>query len=116
MAARTNKRWIAKNKAKLQKQASRLKWAKKFEYPKRKLSLQDAKDYGVIWTKTNPKWHDYSRFLKWRKICWESRLRIDPDWYRLVKLPSWWLEFTEVALSGWLKKKIVKNLRSWSNL
>ena len=44
MASRTNKRGIAANKAKSQKQANRLRGSKRFEYPKRKLDLQEAKD------------------------------------------------------------------------
>lgn len=112
MAARTNKKGIAAKKAQLHKQASRMKWGKRFEYPKRKLWLEEAKQLWVVWWKTNPKWRDYHRFLKWRKLCWETRLTIDSDWYRLVKYPSWWLEFVEVTLSWWLRKKIVKTVRS----
>ena len=41
MASRTNKQWIAKKKAQQQKQASRMKWLKRFEYPKRKLDLEE---------------------------------------------------------------------------
>ena len=48
MASRTNKQGIAKKKAQLQKQASRTKWAKRFEYPKRRLDLNDGKDWGAI--------------------------------------------------------------------
>ena len=112
MAARTNKKWIAAKKARLAKQASRLKGTKRFEYPKRKLSLQEAKEVHVVGMQTNPKGHDYNRFLKGRKICWETRLRVDPDGYRLVKLPNGWTDFVEVPFSGWLRKKIVKNLKS----
>lgn len=111
MASRTNKKWIAAKKAQLQKQAWRLKGCKRFEYPKRKLSLQEAKELWVIWGKTNPKWREYNRFLKWRKMCWETKLRVDPDWYRLVKLPNWWMEFVEVTISWWLRKKISKSMR-----
>lgn len=55
MASRTNKRGIAAKKAQLEKQASRMKGAKRFEYPKRKLSLEDAKEMGVIGSQMNPK-------------------------------------------------------------
>lgn len=112
MASRTNKKWIAAKKAQLQKQAQRLKWAKRFEYPKRRLSIEEAKEIGVIWAKENPKWHTYNRFLKWRKICWETRLWIDKDWFRLIRLPSGWMEFVEVPISGWLRKKLMKNTTS----
>lgn len=112
MASRTNKRWIAKIKAQLEKQArKRPKWAKRFEYPKRKLELQEAKELWVVIAKTNPKWNTYHRFLRWRKVCWETRLRMDPDWFRLIKTPSWSLEFVEVPMSGWLRKKIMKRAR-----
>lgn len=111
MASRTNKKGIAAKKAQLQKQAQRMKWAKRFEYPKRKLWLVEAKEISVLWAKENPKGHTYNWFLKGRKVCWETRLRVDPDGFRLVKLPSGWLEFVEVPISGWLRKKIIKNVR-----
>ncbi len=110
--ARTNKRWIASKKAQLSKQAWMLKGTKRFDYPKRKLSLEEAKQLWVVWVQTNPKGREYARFLRWRKICWETRLRIDPDWYRLVKFPSGWMDFVESAISGWLRKKIVKTART----
>lgn len=112
MASRTNKRWIAAKKRQLQKQASRMKWERRFNYPKRKLNLEEAKELGIVWAKTNPKWNTYHRFLKWRKICWETRLRVDPDGYRLIKLPSGGLDFVEVPISGWVRRKLVKNARS----
>ena len=111
MASRTNKKGIAAKKKQLQKQASRLKWEKRFNYPKRKLNLEDAKELWIIWSKTNQKWNTYHRFLKWRKVCWETRLRVDPDGYRLIKLPPWGLDFVEVPISGWLRKKLVKSSR-----
>ncbi len=111
MASRTNKRGIAKKKAQLQKQAKRVKWQRRFEYPKRKLSLDEAIELGVVWAKTNPKGNTYHRFLKGRKLCWETRLRVDPDGYRLIKLPSGWLDFVEVPISGWLRKKLAKAAR-----
>ncbi|MBO7505163.1 hypothetical protein J6T66_03315 [bacterium] len=55
MASRTNKQGIAKKKAQLQKQASRTKGTKRFEYPKRRLDLNDGKDWGAIGVMTNPK-------------------------------------------------------------
>ena len=48
MAARTNKQGIATKKAQLQKQASRTKGQKKREYPKRKVSLDEGKEFGFI--------------------------------------------------------------------
>ena len=111
MASRTNKKGIAAKKKQLQKQASRLKGEKRFNYPKRELNLEEAKELWIVWVKTNQKWNTYHRFLKWRKICWETRLRVDPDGYRLIKLPSWGLDFVEVPISGWLRKKLVKSSR-----
>lgn len=111
MASRTNKKWIAQKKAQLEKQAKRLKWAKRFEYPKRNISIEMAKELWIVWWKTNPKWRTNYRFLRWRKICWETRMRMDHDWYKLVKVPSWWLEFVEVMLSWWSRKKLIKNTK-----
>ncbi len=48
MASRTNKKGIAQKKIQLQKQAKRLKGVKRFEYPKRKLDLEEAKELGII--------------------------------------------------------------------
>ncbi len=107
--ARTNKKWIAAKKAQLQKQAGRTKWAKKFNYPKRRISLEEAKNLWFLWAKTNPRWNTFNRFLKWRKICWETRLKVDSDGYALTKLPSGWLEFVEVPVGGWLRKKLMKS-------
>lgn len=107
--ARTNKQWIAAKKAQLSKQANRLKWQKRFDYPKRKLSLEDGKDFWAIAAKQNPVWKTYHRFLRWRKICRETRMRIDPDGYRLVKMPSGWLEFVQAPTSWYTRKKLMKN-------
>lgn len=112
MASRTNKKWIAAKKKQLQKQAGLAKWEKKFNYPKRKVSLEQAKELWFVWAKTNPSWATYNRFLRWRKICWETKLKVDSDGYALTKLPSWGLEFVEVPVSWWLRKKLSKNAKS----
>ncbi len=110
MASRTNKQGIAKKKAQLQKQASRTKWSKRFEYPKRRLDLNDGKERWAIGVMTNPKWNTYHRFLRWRKVCWETRLRIDPDGYRFIKTPSWGSEMVYVPASGWTRVRMRKML------
>jgi hypothetical protein len=107
--ARTNKRWIAAKKAQIQKQNNRNKGAKRFTYPKRKLSEQEAKDLGVIGSHTNPKGGTYHWFLKWRKVCRETRLTVDPDGYRYVRTPSGGSDFVEIPISGWLGKKLKKS-------
>lgn len=112
MASRTNKRWIAAQKQQKQKQAGRLKWGKRFEYPKRKLALEEAKDLGVVGVETNPKGHAFHRFLRGRKVCRETRMRTDPDGWRYIKLPSGSSDFAEVMLSGWNRKKLMKTLSS----
>ena len=106
--ARTNKQWIAQKKAKLQKVAARNRGQKRFEYPKRKLSIDEGKEIGAIGAKTNPKGRTFNWFLRGRKICYETRMRVDPDGYRLVKLPSGGLEFVEISLSGRGRKKMIK--------
>ncbi len=55
MASRTNKKGIAQKKVQLQKQAKRLKGVKRFEYPKRKLDLEEAKELGIVGVAKNPK-------------------------------------------------------------
>ncbi len=113
MASRTNKRGIAAKKAKLQKQASRLKGAKRFEYPKRKLDLEQWKEIGVIGVTTNPKGNTYHRFLKGRKICRETRLRVDPDGYRMIRTPSGWTDVVPVTVSGWVRGRLRRNTKSF---
>lgn len=108
--ARTNKRGIAAKKAKLQKQAGMMKWSKRFDYPKRKLELEDAKDLSAVWVQINPKWNTYHWFLRWRKICRETRMRIDPDGYRYIRTPAGWSEMVAVTLSGWGRKALRKRI------
>ena len=55
MASRTNKQGIAKKKAQQAKQASRVRGSRRFDYPKRKLELEEAKELGIIGVYTNPK-------------------------------------------------------------
>lgn len=110
MASRTNKRWIAAKKAQSQKQAARLRGSKRFEYPKRKLDLQDAKDNGAVGVVKNPKWTEYHRFLRGRKVCRETRVRVDPDGYRYIKTPSGGSETVSVPVSGWLRNKLRKSM------
>ena len=107
--ARTNKKWIAQKKAQLHKQAKLWKWAKKFNYPKRRLSVEEWKTIWVIWSKKNPKNHEYNRFLKWRKNCIETWTSVDPDGFRLINLPSWGLDFVDVPMSWWMRKKLIKS-------
>ena len=111
--ARTNKRWIAAKKAVQQKQAKKFKWLRRFEYPKRKLDIENAKEMWIIWVYKNPKWWEYNRFIKWRKVCRETRLRVDPDGYRYIRTPSWWSEMVQVPVSWWLRHKIKKSLNQW---
>ena len=53
MASRTNKQGIAKKKAQQAKQASGIRGAKRFDYPKRKLELEEAKELGIVGIYTN---------------------------------------------------------------
>lgn len=109
--ARTNKRGIAAKKAVAQKQAARLKGGRRFEYPKRKLELEEAKELGVIGTVTNPKGSTYNWFLKGRKICRETKLRTDPDGFRFIRTPNGGSDVVNVTLSGRTAKKLRKNTR-----
>lgn len=111
--ARTNKRGIAAKKAQIQKQAGRMKGLKRFNYPKRKLWIAEAKESGAVGAQTNPKGNTYNWFLKGRKICWETRLRVDPDGYRYIRTPSGGSDFVEIPISGWLRKKLIKSTTRW---
>lgn len=106
--ARTNKQGIAAKKAQLAKQASRTKGQKKWEYPKRKTNLDEAKEFGFIGAQANPKGNTYHWFQRGRKICWETRMRTDPDGRRFVRLPSGGSDFVQVHLSGWGRRKLQK--------
>jgi len=108
MGGRTNKRGIAQKKAQLQKQAKRMKGIKKFTYPKRKLDLEEAKEIWILGVVKNPKWAEYHWFLRGRKICWETRMRVDPDGYRYIRTPSWGSDVVSVPVSGWTRGKLMK--------
>lgn len=110
--ARTNKQGIAAKKAQQAKQAKRSKGFKRFEYPKRNLGLQEAKDLWVIGVSVNPKGREYHWFMKGRRVCRETRLKMDPDGYRQIILPSGNADFVEVMQSGWVRSKIIKGMRS----
>lgn len=110
MAARTNKRGIAAKKAQQQKQANRLKGGRRFEYPKRKLTIEEAKELGVVGVRTNPKGSTYNRFLRGRKVCRETRLRTDPDGFRYIRTPSGGSEMVHAPLSGWTRVRLRKTL------
>ncbi len=108
MASRTNKQGIAKKKSQQQKAASRLRWAKRFEYPKRKLTMEEAKELGIVGIVKNPKGHDYTRFLRGRKICRETRLRTDPDGYRFIRTPAGGSEVVDAPISGRTRTRLRK--------
>jgi len=110
MAGRTNKRGIAKNKAQQKKQANRLKGGRRFDYPKRSLSLDEAKELGIVGVMTNPLNKTYHWFLRGRMICWETRLRTDPDGFRYVKLPSGGSNIVQTVQSGYIRKKLKKSV------
>ncbi|MDD2537614.1 MAG: hypothetical protein PHU61_03970 [Candidatus Absconditabacteria bacterium] len=112
MASRTNKQGIAKKKAQQQKQAARTKGARRFDYPKRRLDLEDGKERGAVGTMTNPKGNTYNRFLRGRKVCRETRLRVDPDGYRYIKTPSGGSDMVFVPANGWVRTKLRKNTRN----
>ncbi len=109
--ARTNKRGIAAKKAVQAKQAARMKGGRRFDYPKRKLELDEAKEIGIIGVVTNPKGGEYNRFLRGRKICRETRLRTDPDGFRFIRTPSGGSEVVTAPMSGWIFKKLRKATR-----
>ena len=109
--SRTNKQWIASKKAQQIKQARRSKWSKRFDYPQRNLSIDDAKELGIIGTQVNPRGRTYHRFLSGRKVCRETRLRTDPDGFRMVIRPSGWAEMVSVMMSGWMRSRIAKSVR-----
>ena len=90
-----------------------MKGAPRFTYPKRKLGLEEAKEIGVVGVMTNPKGRTYNWFLKGRKICWETRMRMDPDGYRYVKTPGGGSDYVEIQPSGWMRKKLKKSLSSY---
>jgi len=110
MASRTNKQGIAKKKSQQQKAANMLKGSKRFEYPKRKLTVEEAKDLGVVGMVKNPKGRDYTRFLRGRKICRETRLRTDPDGYRFIRTPSGGTEVVIAPQSGWTRGRLRKSM------
>lgn len=60
---------------------------------------------------TNPKGVTYNRFLRGRKVCWETRLRTDPDGYRYIRTPAGASEIVLAPSSGWIRTKMKKMVR-----
>jgi hypothetical protein len=114
MASRTNKRGIAAKKVQQQKQAARTRGAKKFTYPKRKLDIDEAKEFGVIGVVKNPKGNEYNRFLRGRKICRETGLRVDPDGYRVIRTPAGGTEIVVAPISGRTRTKLISKTKTRS--
>ncbi len=110
--SRTNKQWIAKKKAQQQKQAARIRWVRRFDYPKRKLSLEEGKELWAIGVYTNPKWWEYHWFIRGRKICWETRLRVDPDGFRYIRTPSGGSEMVSAPISGRVRTRMRRNIHN----
>lgn len=108
MASRTNKQGIAKKKAQQAKQASRIRGAKRFDYPKRNIGLEQAMAEGFIHEVKNPKGNTYHWFRKGRKICWETRQRVDPDGFRYILSPSGSSLVVSVGSSGFVRRKLRK--------
>lgn len=94
-----------------QKQAQRVKGTARFSYPKRKLDLEDAKQIGVVVAKDNLKGNTYHWFYKGRKVCRETRLRVDPDGYRMIRTPSGGSDMVEVPMSGWVRRQVIRKLK-----
>lgn len=111
MASRTNKQGIAKKKAQQAKQAGRLRGTKRFDYPKRNLSLDTAKELNIVAEFKNPKGNTYHWFVKGRKVCWETRLRTDPDGYRYIRTASGATNIVPTYHSGYVRCKLRKNTR-----
>lgn len=110
--ARTNKRGIAAKKAHAQKQAKRMKGGKRFDYPKRKLGLEDAVTMGIIVAKENPAGNTYHWFFNGRKVCWETRMRVDPDGYRMIRTNKGGAQMVDVPVSGWVRKQLIRKMRA----
>lgn len=80
--ARTNKQWIAKQKAQQERQHKLMEQA---------WALGNTKQTGEKLTssQTNPKWNTYDWFLRGSKwVCDATTWREDPDWYRILRQPS----------------------------
>jgi hypothetical protein len=72
--------------------------------------MEEAKELGVVGVVKNPKWHDYARFLRGRKICWETRLRTDPDGYRFIRTPAGGTEVVDAPQSWWTRGRLRKSM------
>lgn len=80
--ARTNKQWIARQKAQQEKQR-KLMW---------EWSTAQAEWEKLVNNYTNPLWRTTKWFLRWSKwVNDETSWREDPDGFR-VKRKAWWWE------------------------
>jgi len=70
--------------------------------------LEQGKEMGFIVAKENPDGHIYHWFFAGRKVCWETRLRVDPDGYRYIRTPSGGSQMVQIPVSGWVRKQMAK--------
>lgn len=100
MSSRTNKIWILKKKQQLQKQKLKKQEIEYMNFEEREFK--------------NPLWNIYKRFYRsWKWINLTTKVREDPDWYRIIRKPnSWEIYRIYKWITWWLKRYIRKKWKS----
>lgn len=102
--ARTDKQGIRKNKL---KQASSK--TLRFSNPQVKISLQEAKELGIVIPIENPKGRTFHWFVRGRKDCFETKMKWDLDGYRFYKNQTEWL-CCEIPMPNWARRRVRKSI------
>ena len=111
MASRTNKQWIAKKKAQLQKLKMLKVWAKR-RLKNKNLSEEEKIEKWLIFDMENPAWRKFSRDKSWRKIiCLQTGMREDENGYRLIFKPnSSEVEYIYSGINARLRRKLKRRV------
>lgn len=102
--ARTDKQGIRKKK---QQQSSG--GVIRFSNPKIKISLQEAKELGIVIPMINPSGRTFHWFVRGRKDCFETKMKRDLDGYRFYKNQSEWL-CCKIPMPNWARRRIRKSV------
>lgn len=102
--ARTDKQWIRKKK---QQQSS--SWISRFSNPQIKISLQEAKELGIVVPQVNPLGRTFHWFVRGRKDCFETKMKWDLDGYRFYKNQTEWL-CCEIPMPNRARRRIRKTV------
>ena len=100
--ARTDKQGIRKKK---QQQSS--SGAMRFSNPRINISLNDAKEIGIVIPQENPSGRTFHWFVRGRKDCFETKMKWDRDGYRFYKHKDVWM-CCQIPMPNWARRRLRK--------